>query len=63
VIGTPVFGSTTVAVSAGNGRPMLPGFDRHAGRFVTTMAPVSVCQNVSWNQRPNASWPQRTASG
>ena len=42
---------------------MLPGLTGMPGRFVTTIDPVSVCQNVSWNQRPNASWPQRTASG
>ncbi len=25
--------------------------------------PVSVCHQLSWMGRPNASWPQRTASG
>ena len=27
------------------------------------MAPVSVCHQLSWNGRPNASTPQTTASG
>ncbi len=42
---------------------MLPGLTGMPGRFVIMIAPVSVCQNVSWKSRPNASRPHRTASG
>jgi len=63
VIGRPVTGSTIAPSSAGNGRPMLPGLTGMPGRFVTMIEPVSVCQNVSWKSRPNASRPQWTPSG
>ena len=34
-----------------------------AAKLATMMPPVSVCHQLSWNGRSNASTPQRTASG
>ena len=63
VIGSNVFGSSTAAVMPGKGLPIEPGLIGIPGKFEMTMQPVSVCQNVSWNGRPNASRDQWTASG
>ena len=54
---------TMAASMPGSGRPIDPGRMSIAAKFAIMMPPVSVCHQLSWNGRPNASTPQTTASG
>ena len=54
---------TMAASMPGSGWPIEPGFTSIAAKLAIMMPPVSVCHQLSWNGRPNACWPQTTASG
>ena len=47
----------------GSGRPIEPGRISIAAKLAIMIPPVSVCHQLSWIGRPNASMPHTTASG
>ena len=59
----PAAARTSAASTPGTGCPIDPGRMSIEAKLAIMMPPVSVCHQLSWKGSPNASTPQRTASG